>query len=141
MPFAYLIFIVIFFIADMAGSRKVNPHQNTVFRAETQHGNIGPSYPAKGTIMHRGYYNVAVMFLTNEDRSGTYFIATVMAITFGFFGGLMGASRASIFAVTARKSTRCIFIGLIIVSTIGLDIGLTDSYNGFKSKSAAYGAS
>jgi len=135
-------FTIIFFIDVMAvtaGPRKVNTLQNTPFRTEAQQENIGQSYTANGTRTHGGYYNSAVMFLTNGCRSGTYSIATVKAITFGLFGGLLGAYQASTLGVTARNPTERIFIGPIIVSTIELDIGLTDSYNGFKSKSAAHG--
>ena len=137
-------FTVIFFIGVMAvtaGPHNVNTLQNTPVTTEAPQGNIGPSYTAKGTRMHGGHYNVAEIFLTNKYRSGTNSIATVKAITFGLFGGLLGASRVSILAVTSRNLIERIFIRPIIVSTIGLDIGLTDSYNGFKSKSAAYGAS
>ena len=137
-------FTVIFFIGVMAvtaGPRNVNTLRNTPFTKEAPQGNVGPSYTAKDTRTHGGYYNVAEVFLTNKYRSGTYSIATVKAITFGVFGGLLSASRVSILTVTSGNLIERIFIRPIVVSTIGLDIGLTDSYNGLKSKSAAYGAS
>ena len=86
-----------------------------------------------------GYYDETVSYLTDSCGVGGYTVAAGKATLYGLGGGLWGASRGSLWGVTAGDSIEGIVIGSIVGSTVGLAVGIKEAYDGFESDTAGCG--
>ena len=86
-----------------------------------------------------GYYDETVSYLTDSCGVGGYTVAAGKATLYGLGGGLWGASKGSVWGVTAGDSIEGIVIGSIVGSTVGLAVGVEEAYDGFESDTARCG--
>ena len=80
-------------------------------------------------------------FLIYEYGFGGYSVATRKVVTPGFVEGLWRTSRGFLLGVAAGETIVAKFIESIVGSTVGLAIGMNDSYDGFERDTATSGAS
>ena len=88
-----------------------------------------------------GYYDETVSYLTDSCGVGGYTVAAGKATLYGLGGGLWGASKGSVWGITAGDSIEGIVIGSIVGSTVGLAVGVKKAYDGFESDTARCGTS
>ena len=86
-----------------------------------------------------GYYDETVSYLKDSCGVGGYTVAAGKATLYGLGGGLWGASKGSVWGVTAGDSIEGIVIGSIVGSTVGLAVGVKKAYDGFESDTASCG--
>ena len=82
------------------------------------------------------YYDETVSHLTDSCGVGGYTVAAGKATLYGLGGGLWGASKGSVWGVTAGDSIEGIVIGSIVGSTVGLAVGVKEAYDGFERDTA-----
>ena len=95
------------------------------------------SYTSKVTNALGSYYDNTVTFLTEDCGAGAYTTATGKALFYGVSGGLWGASKGSLYGVTASDTIEGLVIGSIVGSSVGLVVGVKNAYEGFKADTAS----
>ena len=95
------------------------------------------SYTSKVSNALGSYYDNTVTFLTDDCGVGAYSFATGKAVVYGIGGGLLGASKATMYgALHYSDSLEGVVIGAAVGSGLGLVVGVKNAYDGFKEDTA-----
>ena len=137
---------VVFLIGVMAvtaGCSTVDTSQNTSSETLALQQKKDSSSVSVNSITNTlgEYYDETVSYLTDPCGVGGYTVAAGKATLYGLGGGLWGASKGSLWGVTAGDSIEGIVIGSIVGSTVGLAVGVKKAYDGFESDTARCGTS
>ena len=95
------------------------------------------SYTSKVTTALGSYYDNTVTFITEDCGAGAYTTATGKALFYGVGGGLWGASKGSLYGLTASGTIEGVVIGSIVGSGVGFAVGVENAYEGFKEDTAS----